>query len=199
MSFGIIGAGGIGQAFARQLVRIGRDVMVANSRGPETLAAVARELGPHVKPVSAHEAAAADIVMIAVTWKQMPAAVANLPPWNGRIVIDAMNPVLMPEFKPADLGGKASSEVVAEMTPGARVVKSLNTLTPKLLAADPQIGGGRRVMFLSGDDADAKAEVRKLLDEIGFAPVDLGSLAVGGRLAQFMGGPLPGLNLIKLG
>jgi predicted dinucleotide-binding enzyme len=198
MSFGIIGAGGIGQAFARQLARIGREVMVSNSRGPETLDALRKELGPKIRPVTAREAAAADMVMIAVTWKQMPGAVAGLPPWGGRIVIDAMNPILMPEFKPADLSGRASSEVVAGLVPGARVVKSLNTLTPELLAADPRVAGGRRVMFLSGDDT-AAGEVQRLLDEIGFAPIDLGSLAVGGRLAQFMGGPLPGLNLIKLG
>ncbi len=180
-------------------MRIGRDVMVSNSRGPETLAALRKELGPKIKPVSTSEAASADIVMIAVTWKQMPEAVANLPPWGGRIVIDAMNPILMPEFKTADLGGKASSEVVAELVRGARLVKSLNTLTPELLSADPREAGGRRVMFMSGDDAAAKAEVARLLEETGFAPIDLGSLAIGGRLQQFTGGPLPGLNLIKLG
>jgi predicted dinucleotide-binding enzyme len=198
MTFGIIGAGGIGQAFARQLVRIGKEVMVANSRGPESLEPLRKELGPKLIPVSAREAASADIVMLSVTWKQIKSALAGLPEFGGRIVIDAMNPVLMPEFKFADLGGRTSSAIVAEQVPGARLVKSLNTLTPELLSADPRQNGGRRVMFMAGDDADAKAVVAKLLDTIGFAPVDLGGLAASG-VQQFPGGPLPGLNLIKLG
>lgn len=197
MTFGIIGAGGIGQAFARQLVRIGEEVMVANSRGPESLEPLKAALGPKLRPVATREAAGADIVMLSVTWKQIKSATAGLPNWGGRIVIDAMNPVLMPEFKKADLGGRPSSEIVAEQLPGARLVKSLNTLSPELLGADPHQNGGRRVMFMSGDHADAKATVAKLLEKIGFAPVDLGGLAVS-HLQQFPGGPLPGLNLLKL-
>lgn len=197
MSFGIIGAGGIGQAFARQLVRIGEEVMVANSRGPESLKPLADQLGPKLKPVTRAEAASADIVMLSVTWKQIGSALAGLPDWGGRIVIDAMNPVLMPEFRKADLGGRTSSEIVAAQVPGARLVKSLNTLTPELLASDPREAGGRRVMFMSGDHADAREVFAQLLERIGFAPVDLGGLAISG-LQEFPGGPLPGLNLLKV-
>jgi len=82
--------------------------------------------------------------------------------------------------------------------PGARVVKAANTLTPELLGADPQQDGGRRVLFMSGDDAAAKADVGKILQKIGFAAIDLGGLAIGGRMHQFPGGPLPALNLIRL-
>lgn len=199
MAFGIIGAGGIGQAFARQLVRIGEDVMVSNRRGPESLMGLRKELGDHIRPVTVREAAAADIVMLTVTWREFPAAVAGLPAWDGRIVIDAMNPILMPEFKMAELGGRTSSEIVAEHVPGARLVKALNNLAPEILRADPREAGGRRVIFMSSDSAEAKQTVRGVLERIGFAPVDLGSLAVGAPLQQFMGGPLPGLNLIKLG
>jgi predicted dinucleotide-binding enzyme len=98
----------------------------------------------------------------------------------------------------ADLGGRTSSEVVAEQAPGARLVKAFNTLPPPVLAADPRQAGGARVIFLSGDDGAAKTTVRALLQRLGFAAVDLGGLVSGGRLQQFPGGPLPALNLIKL-
>ncbi|MCY1528927.1 hypothetical protein D9M68_640500 [compost metagenome] len=87
--------------------------------------------------------------------------------------------------------------MVAEHVPGARLVKAFNHLQPALLAGDPQDEGGRRVLFLSGDDAPAKAEVAGLIERLGFFPIDLGSLDEGGRLAQFPGGPLPALNLVK--
>jgi predicted dinucleotide-binding enzyme len=79
------------------------------------------------------------------------------------------------------------------------VVKTANNFTPELLAADPAQSGGRRVLFMSGDDAAAKTDVSGVLIKAGFAVIDLGSLAVGSRLQQFPGGPLPGMNLIKLG
>jgi predicted dinucleotide-binding enzyme len=87
---------------------------------------------------------------------------------------------------------------VAGLVPGARVVKAANTLGAPVLAADPQEAGGRRVIFLSGDDADAKSEVGAIFEDAGFAAVDLGGLATGGAMQQ-VGGPLSGMNLIKLG
>jgi predicted dinucleotide-binding enzyme len=93
---------------------------------------------------------------------------------------------------------RTSSEIVASLVPGAQVVKVANTLVSALLAADPKQAGGRRVLFMSGDDATAKAGVKGMLEKIGFATIDLGGLAGGGSLQQFPGGPLPTLNLIKL-
>jgi predicted dinucleotide-binding enzyme len=87
--------------------------------------------------------------------------------------------------------------VVAELLPGARVVKVANTLGAPVLAADPHESGGQRVIFLSGDDADAKSEVVQLFEDAGFFAVDLGELVAGGRMQQ-IGGPLAGLNLIRL-
>ncbi|MCY1561261.1 hypothetical protein D9M68_984920 [compost metagenome] len=83
--------------------------------------------------------------------------------------------------------------------PGARVVKAFNHLRPELLAADPAERGGQRVLFFAGDDAQAKAEVGALIGRLGFAGIDLGTLAVGGRLTQFPGGPLPTLELVRFG
>jgi hypothetical protein len=198
MNIGIIGAGGIGQAFAGQVAKAGYDVIVSNSRGPESLAGLVRQLGRRTKAGTRQEAARADVVVLAVQWQQLREALSELPAWNGRILIDATNPVVQPGFRLADLGGRTSSEVVASLAPGARVVKVANTLPIALLSADPKQAGGRRVLFMSGDDETAKADVSAILENVGFATIDLGGLASGGRLQQFPGGPLPTLNLIKL-
>jgi len=198
MKIGIIGAGGIGQAFAGHMAKAGYPVIVSNSRGPDSLAEVVKQLGPRAKAGTREEAAQADVVVLAVQWQQLREALSGLPAWNGRILIDATNPVLQPGFRLADLNGSTSSEVVASLAPGARVVKASNTLPVALLAADPKQVGGHRVLFMSGDDKAAKAEVGGILEKAGFATIDLGGLASGGRLQQFPGGPLPTLNLIKL-
>lgn len=198
-TIGIIGAGNIGRAIAQALAGKGIAVTLSNSRGPDSLAASVAELGPHVTAGTREEAAAKDIVFVAVNWSKLPGALAGLLPFGGRIVVDANNPVEAPLFKPAELGGRASSEVFADLVPGSRVVKAFNHLLPQLLTADPTSEGGRRVLFYSGDDAGAKAAVGALIDRLGFFGIDLGSLAVGGRLVQFPGGPLPALNLVKFG
>jgi predicted dinucleotide-binding enzyme len=199
MIIGIIGAGGIGQAFAAQVTKAGYDVILSNSRGPESLAEVVSQLGPRAKAVTRQEAAQAEVVLISVRWSKLHEALADLPAWNGRIVIDANNPIIEPGFRPAELDGRTSSEIVASLVPGARVVKVANTLPRALLATDPRQAGGRRVLFMSGDDAVAKAQVSGILDKVGFATVDLGPLASGGKLHQVPGGMLTNLNLIKLG
>jgi predicted dinucleotide-binding enzyme len=196
-SIGILGAGSIGQAFARTLARNGIAATIANSRGPDTLADLVRELGPTITAGTREETAGKDIVLVAINWSKLPAALAGLPEFGGRIVIDANNPIEAPLFRPAELNGRSSSEVFAGLVPGARVVKAFNHLTPQLLAGDPRAEGGRRVLFYSGDDARAKAEVGGLIDRLGFFGIDLGPLAVGARLVQFPGGPLPALNLVR--
>lgn len=198
-SIGIIGAGAIGTAFAKNLARHGIPATLSNSRGPDSLKELVRELGPTIKAGTREEAAAKDIVFVAVNWGRLPAALAGLPDFGGRIVIDANNPIEAPLFKPAELNGRLSSEVFAELVPGARVVKAFNHLQAALLASDPGSEGGKRVLFFSGDDAAAKATVAALIARLGFSGIDLGALAVGARLAQFPGGPLPILNLVHFG
>jgi predicted dinucleotide-binding enzyme len=190
-SVGIVGAGRLGQAMARTALRAGRRVVIANSRGPESLASVVSELGDGVSAGTAEEAAAAGVVVIAVPWDRVPAAVQGLE-WNGGIVIDATN-----DWAADDLNGRTSSELVADLVSGARVVKAANTLAAEVLAADPHEGGGRRVIFISGDDADAKAEAVALFQDAGFAAIDLGDLATGGAMQQIHH-PLAGINLIRL-
>jgi hypothetical protein len=195
---GIIGAGAIGQAMAKRLVAAGVDVILSNSRGPESLAPIVDALGPRSRAGTRLEAASADIVFVSVNWSRLEEALDGID-WNGRILIDANNPVLLPGYRLAELGGRNSSQVLAQLVPGARVVKGFNTLLAAVLASDPQQAGGRRVVFLSGDDREAKSVVAGLADRLGFAPIDLGSLEVGGTLQQFPGGPLPAVNLVKLG
>jgi predicted dinucleotide-binding enzyme len=198
MSIGIIGSGAIGTAIARTLARAGIAATISNSRGPASLQELVHELGLSIKAGTREEAARADMVFIAVNWSKLPAALAGLPDWNHRIVIDANNPIEAPLFKPAELNGRASSEIVADLVPGARVVKAFNHLRAEILGSDPKANGGRRVLFFSGNDAAAKAEVATLIDKVGFVGIDLGSLSVGGKLAQFPGGPLPNQNLVKI-
>jgi len=199
MSIGIIGAGNIGLAVAKTLSRAGIAATIANSRGPESLKESVAALGPTITAGTREQAASAGIVVIAVNWTKLPAAVAGLPAWEGRIVVDANNPIEAPLFKPIDLHGLVSSQVVADLVAGGRLVKAFNHLRADVLASDPRADGGRRVLFYSGDDSAAKAEIAALIDRLGFAGIDLGPLAVGGKLAQFPGGPLPNQNLVRIG
>jgi predicted dinucleotide-binding enzyme len=198
MRVGIIGAGGIGLAVATQLAKAGVATLISNDRGAASLANAARDLGPSVSAASRFDAAHCDIVVLAVPWASLDVALAGLPAWNGRILIDAMNPIVPPGFTVADLGGRTSSELVAAHASDARVVKAFNTLPPPVLQSDPRHAGGRRVIVMSGDDAEAKRTVGALVTRLGFATIDLGSLVEGGRLQQFPGGPFPTLNLIQL-
>lgn len=199
MTIGIIGAGAIGSALARRFTATGQTVLLSNSRGPQSLAGHVQSLGARLVPSTVQESAAADVVILAVPWHRLEEAVAatGVTDWAGRIVVDTTNPLAPPDFKVADLGGRASSEVVADLTPGARLVKAFNTLTAPVLGADPRSDGRRRVVFLSGDDDAANRTVAQLARDAGWAPVDLGRLTEGGRLQQFPGGPLPTLNLLQ--
>ncbi len=190
-SVGIIGAGRIGQAMARTALRADRQVVIANSRGPQSLTSVVDSLGEGVTAGTVKDASAADIVVLAVMWPDAPQAIEGLG-WEGRIVIDPTN-----DFDAGDLDGRTSSEVVADLVTPASVVKAANTLGAAVLSADPHQAGGQRVIFLSGDDEDAKSGVIALFEEAGFFVVDLGGLREGGQMQQ-VGAPLAGHNLIRL-
>ena len=188
---GIIGAGRIGQAMAQIALRAGRQVVIANSRGPQSLTPVVEVLGQGASAGTVEDASAADIVVLGVPWSQVSRAVEGLG-WDGRIVIDPTN-----DFDPSDLDGRTSSELVADLVAPARVVKAANTLVAAVLGSDPHQAGGQRVIFLSGDDGDAKSGVVALFEGAGFFVVDLGGLRDGGRMQQ-VGAPLAGHNLIRL-
>ncbi|GGP70351.1 NADP oxidoreductase [Streptomyces variabilis] len=194
----MLGAGTVAQALARHAIRQGHEVVLSNSRGPASLTPLVRELGPLASAGTPAEAAAAGLVVLAVGWPRVPEVAASLPRLDGTVVVDATNQFasLPPAPRIADLGDLTGSEYVASLLPGARVVKAFNALFAQYIAADPRHAAGRQVLFLAGDDPDAKRTVERLADSFGFAPVDLGPLREGGRLIQ-LGGPLSGLHVLK--
>ena len=186
MKIGIIGAGMIGATAARLFAKAGHDVAVSNSRGPESLQSLVAEIGPRARAMTIAEAARfGEVVLLAVPWRRPDA----LPPPDtvtGKIVIDAMNPYSEGGGL-EDLQGLSSSEHTQTRLPGARIVKAFNTIWYKHLAANGNTSippSQRHAIFVSGDDGEAKRGVMKLIEEIGFGPVDLGSLAEGGRRQQ---------------
>jgi predicted dinucleotide-binding enzyme len=196
MSIAIIGSGAIGRALATRFAQSSVAVSIATRGGPPALAELARELSPYVTPTSVREGLRATVVILAVPFPAVRDLANDASDWNGRIVVDATNAIDLPAFTPTDLGGRPSTQVVAEILRAPRIVKAFNTLPAAILTADPRVSDGRRVLFLSGDDASANAEIAALIEKLGFTPVDLGKLSDGGRLQQF-GGPLPIRNLTQ--
>nr|WP_268235697.1 NADPH-dependent F420 reductase [Dyella caseinilytica] len=195
MSYAIVGFGAVGQALARMFARKGIEVAVASRHPPEALAPQANAIGPTVIPKTLNDALEADIVMLAVLYEQHREVAKAQASWKGKIVIDVMNTL-------DDLGGVPSSSVVAQALPGAQLVKAFNHLPARVLAEDPAINGGRRVVFLSGDDESATATVAALVEKLGYAPVNLGKIAEGGQLVQARNGiwgPLVFQDLFKKG
>jgi predicted dinucleotide-binding enzyme len=198
MSYSIIGSGNIGTALARQFARKSISVAIANARGPDSLQILEKDLGQHIVPQTIEAALTATVVILAVPFTAVAAIARTSRDWAGKIVVDATNAIDFPLYAPTDLGGRPSSEIVAGQLPGARIVKAFNTLPAAVLASDPSEGHGHRVIFISGNDTEANAEVTALAEKFGFAPIALGKLGEGGLLQQY-GGPLMIQNLIKVG
>lgn len=190
MKIGIIGAGMIGGTLAELFAGAGHEVAVSNSRGPESLAPLVGRLGPGAHAATVKAAAAfGDVVVLAIPFGRygsLPAAELD-----GKIVIDATN--YYPQRDGAiDFGGLGSSEWLAAHIPGARIVKAFNTIYYQHLATqgDSHLPPDqRRAIFIAGDDEEAKRLVSGLIAEIGFAPIDTGSLREGG-LRQQPGSPV---------
>ena len=194
MQIGILGAGHVGLAVGRRVIGAGHRVKLSSARGPQALTPVAKGIGAEAASVT--EAAAADLVLLAVPWPAVADTLDPLPDWQGRILIDATNPfVTIDPLELADLEGQSASVIVAEHAPAARVVKAFNTITMANFEKGPRQGGARRVLFVSGDDVASKRTVQELITELGYATIDLGGLDEGGRMQQ-PGGPLAGLDLL---
>ena len=184
MSYAIVGFGKIGQALAHAFARKNIDVTVASRRPPAALAPQARAIGPTVVAKSLRNALEADTIILAVPFGEHREVAKAMPSWDGKTVIDAMNSFPVP---PEELDGLPSSAFVAKSFTGARLVKGFNHLGAAILATDPIVEGGHRVVFLSSDDEDTIASVADLAKKLGFAPVKLGKLNEGGALVHARG------------
>ena len=184
-TIGFIGAGNIGQSVARLAVDHGYDVVLSNSRGPDTLADVVANLGPHAAADTAEGAAArGDLVVVTVPFKAyryVPAA-----PLAGKVVVDTNNyyPARDGQFAELDDKADTSAGMLQAHLPQSHVVKAFNHIRFSHLVEHGQPSGtaGRRALAIAGDDADAKATVARLIDDFGFDVVDVGPLAESWRI-----------------
>ncbi|WP_266149089.1 NADPH-dependent F420 reductase [Dyella halodurans] len=196
MSYAIIGSGAIGGALAKQFARNNVKAVISNRRGPASLEAAVQAFAPTVSAVKTSDALDAEVIILAVPFGSVGEVAKLRTSWSGKVVVDATNAIEFPAFKPLDLGGRPSSDVVAAQFKGAKLVKAFNTLPAAVLADEPRQSEGHRTIFVSGDHADANEQVASLATSLGFAPITLGRLGEGGLLQQF-GGPLTMHSLIK--
>ena len=197
MSYSIIGFGAIGQALARAFARKNIEVAIASRRPPEALAPLASEIGSTIIPKSLHDALRAEIVILAIPFREHREIAKAAASWQGKVVIDVTNAYGVPL---EELDALPSSVVISRALRGARLVKAFNHLPARTLAADPNVKGERRVVFLSSDDESATTLVAALAEQLGFAPVGLGKLAEGGKLVLGWGrtwAPLIFQDLVK--
>ncbi len=188
MKISIIGAGNIGGNLARLLVKAGHEVALANSRGPASLKSFVDELGTGLHPVTVDKAITfSDVIILSIHWR----TVDSLPVFNvpGKIIVDTTNPY-KEDGTFYDLGNDISSSSVIKHFPGGIVVKAFNTIWFRHLA---ETGNKklpveqRRVIPIAGDDKNAKAKISQLIEEIGFGPLDTGTLKEGSKLQGVQG------------
>jgi hypothetical protein len=201
MKIGFLGAGNVTGTFGRHLITAGHTIVVSNSRGPATLADFVADLGPGAIAGTKQQAAECEVAILATKWVSVADALKGID-WRGRILIDATNAHVDPvpdislagvTRSRAALKGRTSSEMVAEMAVGARLVKSISNM-PMNWIQDFSPNKPRTVIFTSGDDAEAKKLVIELVNSTGLVAIDLGSLAIGGAMHE-VGAPLSGLDL----
>jgi 8-hydroxy-5-deazaflavin:NADPH oxidoreductase len=186
MRIGIIGAGELGGTLAELWANAGHQVAIGDPQGSVASEDLVERIGSSARGVSIEEAARfGDVVVLSGPFG-LPDALPPSPSVAGKVVIDAMNAVTE-SGEPMDLGGRASSDIIAEQFPDARIVKAFNTIQPNTLRSEARVStpsGRRFVIFLAGDDGRAKGRVSTLIEEIGFTPIDTGSLAWGARLQE---------------
>ncbi|PXX26342.1 NADPH-dependent F420 reductase [Arenibacter sp. ARW7G5Y1] len=195
MKTAIIGTGKIGEAIAKKLIKAKHSVLLTNNKGAASLKEKAAKLGSLAIPAELSEITRADVLFLTVRWSHLKQVAADVPNLDGKILVDVTNPIL-DDMSYDNLKGKAASEIVQELFPKTRVVKTLNHYFLKWIDADPKVDNGKRIAFVSGDDTEAKNTVVNLLNEFGFKSIDLGDLATGSKLQQ-AGGPLAALNLVS--
>jgi 8-hydroxy-5-deazaflavin:NADPH oxidoreductase len=186
-TIGLIGAGHIGSQVARLAVANGYNVVISNSRGPETLSELVAELGPRARAATVDEAArAGDIVVVTIPLKSY--RTVPVEPLAGKIVIDTNNyyPERDGHIPELDNESTTTSELLQKHLPGSKVVKAFNHIYAAELTSHGQPAGtkNRRALVIAGDDPGAKATVTHLLDQFGFDTVDAGPLSEGWRIQR---------------
>ena len=169
-------------------VNAGHEVAISNSRGPESLISLVNSIGPNIKAKTVEDAVKfGDVILLAIPWRKKQDLLSVSELFDGKIVIDAMNPY-SENFEVIDLGNSTSSEEVLKQIPSSsRLVKAFNTIYYEHLLAKGNPNAPREdrfAIFVAGDNSDANAIVSGLIEDIGFAPVDTGSLREGGRKQQ---------------
>lgn len=200
-TIGLIGAGHIGSQLARLAVKNGYQVVISNSRGPESLATLVAELGPKARAATPDEAAkAGDIVVVTVplkNYRQVPVA-----PLAGKIVIDTNNyyPDRDGRIPELDNESTTTAELLQKHLPASNVIKAFNHIYAVALTTDGQPSGSknRRALAIAGNDQAAKATVAQLIDEFGFDTVDLGRLEESWRIQRDTPGYGPRRNADEL-
>lgn len=195
---GIIGAGAIGKALTGHFALAGIETLISSTRPPWALTQVLAGLGPLVLATNFEETVSQELVVLAVPWDRVEPVLAQVSDWEARVLIDATNAVRADGSDTIDLKGRSSSRLVADLAPGAYVVKAFNTLPAAILAQSPGIGAARRVIFYSGDHLRSRQQVGRLIAAIGFSGIDLGNLETGGLLQQPPSGALSRFNLLQL-
>ena len=201
MTIGLIGAGHIGSQLARLAVAHGHDVVLSNSRGPETLAPLVAELGPKARAATPAEAAAAgDMVVVTIPLNSIHTV--PVAPLARKVVIDTNNYYPQRDGHIAELDNETvtTSELLQRRLPTSKVVKAFNHIQAAALTAEAQAAGttNRRALAIAGDDAAAKAAVAKLIDQFGFDVVDLGPLSDSWRIQRDTPGYGPRRNADEL-
>jgi len=186
-TIGLIGAGHIGSQVARLAVANGYDVVISNSRGPESLRDLVGELGPKARAATVEEAArAGDIVVVTIPLKQYRSVPVE--PLAGKVVIDTNNyyPQRDGQIPELDNESTTTSELLQAHLPKSKVVKAFNHIYAAELTThgQPEGSSNRRALVIAGDDTGAKAEVARLLNQFGFDAVDAGPLKEGWRIQR---------------
>ena len=196
---GIIGSGSIGRGLATHLSKNNYQVLIANSRGPESLEELVNTIGGSLKAEELKETIKqSDVIFIAAPWTSLTDLSKEFADYEGKIIVDATNNIVsVNPFSLADLGGKSTGEFVSELFPTQKVVKAFNTLSAATLANPTKSTDGKTVIVITGDDIEAKKQVATIAEAMGFAPVDLGTFKEAGKI-QDVGGALSGIELIKV-
>jgi len=200
-TIGLIGAGHIGSQLARLAVAQGHHVVISNSRGPETLAELVRELGPKARAATPTETAqAGEIVVVTIPLRNIGSV--PVAPLVGKVVIDTNNyyPQRDGQIAALDNESTTTAELLQAHLPNSKVVKAFNHIYAAQLTTDGKPAGtpNRRALVIAGDDASAKATVAKLIDSFGFDTVDAGPLAEGWRIQRDTPGYGPQHNAEQL-